>query len=390
VVSLELRGVRVERGDVPLLDGVDLVVGDAERVALLGPSGSGKTTLLRAVAGLEPVTAGTVRLHGRDVTHVRTRERNVAMVDQQASLQPHLDVAHNVGFPLRLRRTAREEIDRRVEAEASAFSFRDLLRRRPRSLSAGERHEVALARSLVRKVDLLLLDEPLARTDPPRRGALIRELVEVQQGYGVGLLCATNDQRVAMSLAHRCSVLHDGRIVQTATPAELFRAPATTFVAGFLGTPPMNLLPGRVERGARGVRVVAGPLRVRSFSPAVADLVGRPCVVGVRPTAWRRAPSDERAVTGGRPPGGTDGSVPKDAGVERSGPSASLPTIEEVVRHSAFSGSEIEVHLGEGEDAIVATIERPAPEVGELLRLTVDHAEIHLFDQHGHAVTHGV
>ena len=358
--SVELRGVCVSRDGRSLLDAVDLVVADGERLVLLGPSGSGKTTLLRALAGLDEVTAGTIWIDGRDVTRWPPRERDVGMVNQQASLQPHLDVAGNVGFPLRIRRTPKPEIDTRVAAEARSFSFRDRLTRRPATLSAGEQHEVALARSLVRKVGLLLLDEPLARADAPRRAVLLRELIAVQEGYGVTLLCATNDQRVAMGLANRCAVLDGGRIVQVGRPDELFARPASTFVAGFLGTPPMNLLPGRVERGVGGARIVAGPLRIPSFAPAVSDLAGANCTVGVRPSDLHRA---------------TD---------------ADVVTIEEPVRATAFLGAEIEVRLGGADGELVAHLDRPTPEVGELIRLGIDPAAVHLFDTHGGAVAHGV
>lgn len=357
---VELRAVSVVRDGEVLLDAVDVAVGDGERLAVLGPSGSGKTTLLRVVAGVQTADRGTVRIAGRDVTHAPARDRDVGMVDQAASLQPHLDVRRNVGFPLALRRVGRRERDARVEAEARAFSLRGMLRRRPNQISTGQRHEVALARSLVRRVGVLLLDEPFARTDPPRRTVLLRELVRVQEGYGVTLIAATNDQRVAMGLAHRCVVLDGGRVVQIGPPTELHARPANRFVAGFVGTPPMNFLPGRVERAASGVRVVAGPLRIRSFSPLVADLAGHGCVVGVRPTDLRAAGHDETI------------------------------TIEEVVRQAVSTGPAVEVQVGEPDAPLTASLAPPAPRLGALLRLAADPADIHLFDTTGAARAHGV
>lgn len=368
---IELQAVTVTRGTHRLLDAVDLSVADGERLVVLGPSGAGKSTLLRTIAGLEfpdRQDGGQVRIDGRDVTRLPPNERDTSMVNQEATLQPHLDVRRNIAFPLMLRGIAPDERDARVEAEARSFALRGLLRRRPRTLSKGERHEVALARSLVRRVGVLLLDEPFTHHDGARRAARIRELVTVQEGYGVTLLCVTNDQQVAMTLAHRCAVLDGGRIVQVGHPQELFTRPVSTFVAGFLGTPPMNLLPGRVERAVSGVRVVAGPLRIRSFLPSVADLVGRRCTVGVRPTDLRR--------------------VTPDSGTSRD----TDPTVvvEEPVRARAFLGATVEVRIGEPDQELVATVDRPSPAIGELLRLSVHPGDIHLFGPDGTAVSHGV
>jgi len=363
VGRVELESLTITRGGHRLLDAIDLSVADGERMVVLGPSGSGKSTLLRAIAGIdEPdrTGGGRVRIDGRDVTRLPTRDRDVSMVNQQATLQPHLDVRRNIGFPLSLRRVAPDELDRRVDVEAGAFAVRDLLRRRPKTLSTGERHEVALARSLVRRATVLLLDEPFADHDGIRRASLVREVITLQEGHGVTLLCATNDQRIAMGLAHRCAVLDRGRIMQTGRPHELFLRPVNRFVAGFLGTPPMNLLPAHIEPAVSGVRVVAGPVRVRSFVPAVSDLVGTPCTLGIRPTDLRRAGADEFVV------------------------------IEEPVRSRAFLGAEVEVRIGSPEQQLLANIERPSPSVGELLRLAVDPADIHLFGPDGTAVAHGI
>lgn len=365
--QLELQSLTVTRDGHTLLDRVELSVARGERMVVLGPSGSGKSILLRTIAGLEqvdPTDGGRIRIDGHDVTRSPTRERDVSMVNQQASLQPHLDVRRNVGFPLSLRRVARDELDRRVEAEVRAFSLRDLLRRRPKTLSTGERHEVALARSLVRRVGVLLLDEPFADHDGPRRASLVRELITVQEGYGTTLLCTTNDQRVAMGLAHRCAVLDAGRIVQVGRPQQLYTSPASVFVAGFLGTPPMNLVAGRVERAISGARIVAGALRIRSFSPAVSDLVGMRGTVGIRPTDLRRA----------RPGVAADATV----------------VVEEQVRARAFLGAKVEVRVGDPGQELVAVLERPAPAIGELVRLTVDPGAIHLFGPDGTAIAHGV
>lgn len=363
MATIQLQDLRVTKEGTPVLHGIDLTVPDHERLAVLGPSGAGKSTLLRAIAGLDPVSGGQVRVGGRDVTTLPTREREVSMVAQAGGLIRHLDVAGNVAFPLWVRGVDADEQHRRVDAQARAFSLSGLLRRKPRTLSAGEQQEVSLARSLVRRGGVLLLDEPFSKADAPRRTQLMQELIRIQEGYGVTLVIATNDQRVAMSLAQRCAVLHRGRITQVGAPSALYAAPETTFVATFLGSPPMNLLPGRVERVAGRAQLRAGPLTVASVGPRLSRLIDSPCTVGIRPGDLHRARGDELVV------------------------------IEEVVTRRAFLGAEVEVAIstGDGTDAeLVATLERPPPAVGALLRLTVAPEHIHVFAPDGQAVSHGV
>jgi multiple sugar transport system ATP-binding protein len=362
VSTIELLSVSLVRDGHVLLDAVDLSVASGERLVVLGPSGAGKSSLLRVVAGLETPTAGAVHLGGVDVTRSPPGARDISMVNQEASLQPHLDVARNVGFPLSVHHVPTAEIETRVQAEARVFSLQRLLRRRPNTLSAGQRHDVALARSLVRRGSILLLDEPLARVDARRKDELLRQLLAVQQGYGVTLLAATNDQRVAMSLADRLAVLDAGRLVQVGAPTELFQRPASAFVAGFLGSPGMNLLPGRVRAAVSGVRIDAGPLRIRSFAPEVTDLAGREVLVGLRPTDLQPDPGADAPVV-----------------------------IEEVVVRTAFLGADVEVGLDAGDGReLIAVMRGPRPTRGALFRVTVDPRRIHLFDPAGPALAHGV
>ena len=361
--TVHLEDLRVTKDGTEILHGIDLHVHDRERVAVLGPSGSGKSTLLRAVAGLEEVSAGQVVLGGRDVTDLPTQDREVSMVSQSGGLLRHLDVEGNLAFPLTIRRVAQEERRQRVDAEARAFSLRRILHRKPPTLSAGEQQEVSLARSLVRRGGVLLLDEPFSKADAPRRADLVRELISIQEGYGVTLLIATNDQRVAMSVAERCAVLHRGRIAQVDTPTALFEAPATTFVATFLGSPPMNLLAGRIVRVAGRAQLQAGPVTIPALGPRLSRLIDSDCTVGIRPTDLHRAQGDELVV------------------------------IEEVVTRRAFLGSEVEVALSLGEGVageLVATIDRPPPQVGALLRLSAPAERIHVFAPDGQAISHGV
>jgi multiple sugar transport system ATP-binding protein len=296
MTSITLCDVSVDHDNHRVIDGLDLTVAAGERVALLGPSGCGKTTILRAIAGLDQVADGRVLLGERDVTWLRPRDRNIAMVNQTASLQPHLNVERNLAFALRLRQVPQEQIDARVEAETRAFSLKDLLRRRPRTLSGGERHEVALARSLIRRSSVLLMDEPFSKIDPVRRGVLLRELIQVQQGYGVTLLIATNDQRVALGLAERIAVIEQGRLVQIGPPNDVYNDPASTFVAGFIGSPPMNLIDGIVTRLDGQVHVQAGPLSLATWNTSLTGYVGAPVIVGIRPQDLQVAPSPRGAT----------------------------------------------------------------------------------------------
>jgi ABC-type sugar transport system ATPase subunit len=369
VSHVRLAAVTVVKGGTEVLHHTDLEVGDGQRLVVLGPSGAGKTTLLRVIAGLDAAATGAVLLDGQDVTGVATRERGVSMVTQEAALLKHLDVEHNVAFPLTIRGVEEPELSQRVEAEVRAFSLKRLLRRRPTQLSMGEQHDAAMARALVRRGGVLLLDEPFANTDAGRRATLLRELLRLQEGYGVTLLAATNDQHIALLLAERCVVLRDGAIVQDAAPLELLERPATTFVAGFLGSPPMNLLPGHVEQACSHTRIVAGPLRIEQPRPEVAALAGRPCTVGIRPHDLDRpAPNDRR-------------------------PPNAVVRVEEVVRRAAFLGSEVEVAIAPPDapdQHLVAVVDRPVPTIGALLALTVPRSRVHVFDEHGSAVTHGV
>jgi ABC-type sugar transport system ATPase subunit len=366
-VAVHLRGIRVTRGAQVLLDDLDLDVAAGERLAILGASGSGKTTLLRVVAGLERPVAGQVLLDGRDVTELSPQAREVGMVTQDATLQPHLDVRGNLAFPLRIRRVARDEERARVDAEARAFDLRDVLGRRPRTLPEGRRHEVALAHSLVRRASVLLVDEPFGRLDPPRRLARQRELLLVQEGYGVTMLLATNDQRVALGAGHRVALLDAGRLLQVATPVELHDAPATATVAAFVGDPPMDLLPGSV-RWQTGLAIVeAGPFRARSTSTALRGTAGRPLLVGIRPTSWRPIAADSPAA------------------------STAVVRVRGRVERREFLGPTVLLTLLADGTTVRAVVSPPGPDVGTTVDLQCPGREVHVFDRTtGVALTHGV
>jgi len=276
------------------LEGIELEVADGELVVLVGPSGCGKSTLLRCVAGLEEPSAGRVLLDGEDVTHCSPRERDLAMVFQSYALYPHKSVYENLAFGLRMRRVARAEIELRVREAAETLGLGGLLERRPAQLSGGQRQRVALGRALVREPRAFLLDEPLSNLDARLRVEMRAEIARLHRRTGATMLYVTHDQEEAMTLGDRLAVLRDGRLEQVATPAETWRRPATAFVAGFIGSPPMNLLRGRLAAGdapGRG-RLLApgvdaeGPVA----TPDVCD--GRGALLGLRPHDLVLAPRD--------------------------------------------------------------------------------------------------
>ena len=264
---------------------------EGELLAVLGPSGSGKSTLLRIVAGLEDADAGRVRVAGRDVTALAPAARGVAMVFQSFALFPHLTVAENVGFGMAARRTPPAEVRARVGEVARRLGLDGLLARRPSQLSGGERQRVALARALAGRPNVLLLDEPLSNLDAQLRADARAELRRLHAETGATMVYVTHDQAEALSLGDRVGVLRAGALEQLGTPDEVYDRPATRFVAGFVGTPPMNLLEGRVRGGA----VEAGPLRIPLARGALPD-EGAEVVAGVRPEGLRPAPGGFEAI----------------------------------------------------------------------------------------------
>jgi len=242
---VRFRGVSKRYGEVWAVSGVDLEVRDGELLVLLGPSGSGKTTLMRLCAGLERQTAGTISIDGETVDDLPPRRREVAMVFQNYALYPHKTVFGNIAFPLRVQGEKPSEVRDKVAWAAELFEIGHLLKRLPSQLSGGERQRVAIARAVVRRPKVFLMDEPLSNLDAKVRDYARGELKKFQRRIGVTTLFVTHDQIEAMGLGDRIAVLHEGRLRQIGTPAEIYHNPADTFVAGFIGTPPMNFL----ERG---------------------------------------------------------------------------------------------------------------------------------------------
>ena len=286
MASIGLERVRKVYGPGQVaVDGLSLDVSDGELVVLVGPSGSGKSTVLRLVAGLDPVTTGRVRIGTRDVTDVPPQDRDLAMVFQSYALYPHKTVRDNLTFGLRVRGLDRTTIDTRVRRAAESLGITPLLDRRPAQLSGGERQRVALGRAIVREPQGFLLDEPLSNLDPRLRVATRAEIALLHQRLAVTMRYVTHDQEEAMTLGDRIAVMRHGRIEQIGQPMEVFERPATTFVAEFIGTPAMNLIPahrlpelapgrGAVPAAVLGIR----PHDIDMSSVTEADIVGRVAV----------------------------------------------------------------------------------------------------------------
>jgi multiple sugar transport system ATP-binding protein len=273
-MTLRIDKLTKRYGTREVVRAVSLEAQDGEFVVLLGPSGCGKTTLLRIIAGLEEPDEGGVYLGNQDITNLEPRRRDVAMVFQSYALYPHMTVAENIGYPLRVRRQNPAEISAEVERIGTRLGLANLLAHRPRQLSGGERQRVALARAIIRRPQAFLMDEPLSNLDARLRLDMRGELKHLQHELGIVTLYVTHDQAEAMTLAHRIAVLKDGCMQQFDTPAEIYHRPANLFVAGFLGSPSMNLLAGSIESG---VFLCAG-LRIEVRAPARNNVT-----LGIRP-----------------------------------------------------------------------------------------------------------
>ena len=277
MATVTLAGVRKSFGPREVVHGVSCAVAEGELVVVVGPSGCGKSTLLRMVAGLETVTAGTVAIDGRIVNGVEPKDRDIAMVFQNYALYPHMSVYHNMAYGLRMRRMGQAEIRRRVERAAAILQLDGLLPRKPRQLSGGQRQRVAMGRAIVRDPKVFLFDEPLSNLDAQLRVQMRVEIRRLQQELGTTSLYVTHDQVEAMTLADRLIVMNAGNVDQIGPPLELYERPATVFVAGFIGSPAMNLVPARLGSNGISIGDVVMPLCGANGEP------GRPVTVGLRP-----------------------------------------------------------------------------------------------------------
>jgi len=333
--------------DAPAVDALDLHIADGEFMVLVGPSGSGKTTALRMLAGLEEVDAGAVFIGERDVTDVPPKERDVSMVFQNYALYPYLTVAANIGFPLRIARVKKAGRERRVKEVARLLGLSEYLDRKPAQLSGGQRQRVAMGRAIVRVPSVFLMDEPLSNLDAKLRVQMRADIAALQSDFGITTVYVTHDQAEAMTLGHRVAVLRDGRLQQCGPPRVLYERPANVFVAGFIGSPAMNLC--TVPLGSNGAAVLGG---VEVPLPRGVTPNGRPnLVVGVRPEFLE---------------------------VAAEGISAKVDVVEDVGADAyVFCSTE----LGGQTTKLVARTEvRNAPKQGERVSLRPRADEAHLFD----------
>jgi ABC-type sugar transport system ATPase subunit len=267
MTSISIQNVTKAYGKLPVLKGLDLDIADGEFISFLGPSGCGKSTLLYCIAGLEVITAGAIAFDGRDITRLSARDRNIALVFQDYALYPHMSVRDNMAFPLRQQRAPEEAVRKQVAWAAELLGLEQLLDRAPAELSGGQRQRVAVGRAIVRNPAALLMDEPLSNLDAGLRVRTRTEIRRLQRELKMTVVFVTHDQEEAMVLSDRIAVMHNGVLQQFAPPMTIYREPANRFVAGFIGSPQMNFLPGSAAPGGHGDNVIVG-VRPHDLTPA--------------------------------------------------------------------------------------------------------------------------
>jgi multiple sugar transport system ATP-binding protein len=343
VASVQIANVEKSFGTTQVIRGVDIDIEDGEFVILVGPSGCGKSTLLRMIAGLETVTSGEIRIGARVVNDVPPKDRDIAMVFQNYALYPHMNVADNMAFSLKLKKAPKSEIESRVGRAAEILGLSELLGRYPRQLSGGQRQRVAMGRAIVRDPQVFLFDEPLSNLDAKLRVSMRAEIKELHQRLKTTTVYVTHDQIEAMTMAEKIVVLHDGIVEQIGAPLELYDHPANLFVACFIGSPAMNVIKGRIEE--HGFVSDAG-VRLPLDTPPQ-NTAGMSAVYGVRPEHLR---------------------------LSSEGIAAEVVVVEP-------TGSETQVVLDAGGHQITALLrERITTRRGEIIHLCPDPALVHLFD----------
>jgi multiple sugar transport system ATP-binding protein len=373
MAEIELRNLtKVFSGDVVAIDDVSLSIGDGEFIALVGPSGCGKSTLLRAIAGLEEVTSGEISIGGRDVTDLAPRHRDIAMVFQSYALYPHMSVRQNLGYGLRVRRMPKAEVRERVDRIAELLGLDELLERKPAQLSGGQRQRVAMGRAIVREPQAFLMDEPLSNLDAKLRVGMRASLSQLHQRLGVTTVYVTHDQVEAMTLGQRVAVMKDGHILQVDTPQTLYEHPRDLFVAGFIGSPAMNL----VEATLDGAEVAFGQFRLALDPDRRPSFDSGRVILGVRPEAFE----DTAFASPDLPTLDVDVVV-----LEELGSDAHVFFRVDATRVA------VETLEGEADDAADLVVERGSllnarldprttARVGSSVQLAVDPARFHFFD----------
>jgi multiple sugar transport system ATP-binding protein len=348
MASVAIRDVQKAFGSTRVIHGVSVDIQDGEFVILVGPSGCGKSTLLRMIAGLENISGGEIRIGERVVNDVPPKERDIAMVFQNYALYPHMTVRENMAFSLKLRKAPKSEIEARVAKAASILGLGALLERYPRQLSGGQRQRVAMGRAIVRDPQVFLFDEPLSNLDAKLRVAMRTEIKELHQRLRTTTVYVTHDQIEAMTMADRIVVMHDGVVEQIGAPLELYDRPHNLFVAGFIGSPAMNFINGRIQANGQATFVSDGGVTIPLGQNVPVASDGRPLTLGVRPEHFRVA----------------DDGVP----------------VEVVVVEPTGSETLLAVKAG-GQDLTCVFRERVLPKPGETIRIRPDTASAHFFDR---------
>ncbi|MCR9088827.1 MAG: sn-glycerol-3-phosphate ABC transporter ATP-binding protein UgpC [Rhodobacteraceae bacterium] len=342
-------------GDVEVLHGIELEMADHEFTVLVGPSGCGKSTTLRMVAGLEDVSDGEIYVDGKPVSHLEPKDRDLAMVFQDYALYPHMNVAQNISFALRLARRPKAEVDAKVKEVAATVGLTEFLHRKPGALSGGQRQRVAMARALAKDSSIFLFDEPLSNLDAKLRGQMRAELAVMSQRVQKNMIYVTHDQIEAMTLADRIVVMHGGYIQQQGTPEELFKHPVNKFVAGFVGSPPMNFLHGDIEErdGATFVHGDGFALKLEGAKAEAARThTHRNTILGVRPSDLRFDPE---------------------------APSETALTLDVMVSEYVGAQSVLLCKCG-SEDVMVELNSETPVAMGQTLKFAVNPNGVHLFD----------
>ncbi|HUL30771.1 MAG TPA: sn-glycerol-3-phosphate ABC transporter ATP-binding protein UgpC [Thermodesulfobacteriota bacterium] len=355
-----LKNVTKRFKSVTAVDHLSIEIQDREFAVLVGPSGCGKTTALRMIAGLETATSGEIYIGGRLVNDVAPKDRDIAMVFQNYALYPHMNVRENLGFGLKMRKFSRDEIDERVQEAADILGIHPLLDRKPKQLSGGQRQRVAVGRAIVRKPKVFLFDEPLSNLDAKLRVAMRAEISKLHRRLGATIIYVTHDQVEAMTMANRIFIMHDGALQQSGSPLEVYRQPANRFVAGFIGSPAMNLIEATLLHDGNAYFIDAVGFRVRLpeiFYPKIERYADRQIIFGVRPEDMAEH-------------------VPISADVDANTLTARTDVVEPL-------GSETFVYLSCGPHVLIARMEFPEgpPTVGQTLEVEIKMSKTHLFDK---------